>query len=165
MLGFPSSEFPSICLGEWLETRFEHNHQVAFNGTRNPNYGRREPLVGIRSSAVKLRSDPPGYPLSRCMWMYVTELWTIGSPVATLVGLGRARSELSCPFRRIVRLHLEGNKTMERGHSVEWGVYSQTTKSLGSGLNTHTMVDINIITVEYIVSDKNKLKWHRIIPD
>ncbi len=39
---------------------------------------------------------------------------------------------------------------MERPHSVERGFYSQTTGSLGSGLNTHTVVNIDIITLEEI---------------
>ena len=43
----------------------------------------------------------------------------------------------------------------EDGHSVERGLYSHTTSSVRSGLNTHMVTEDNIITVRI---NNNKLK-------
>ncbi len=64
------------------------------------------------------------------------------------MGLKRALSECGETLEVAVPMgcpkHLEAHKLR---HSVERGLYSHATSSLGSGLNTHMVTDDDIITV------------------
>ncbi len=80
------------------------------------------------------------------------DVGTTGSPVGILVGLGRARSELSVT-RRVAGPDGLSNHTKNINHITKSGtrlreaLYSTDKSSLGSGLSIHTVTEYDIIRV------------------
>ncbi len=73
------------------------------------------------------------------------DVGTTGSPVGTLVGLGRARSEVSAT-RRVAGSDGLSDHT-KSGIRLREAFYSTETSSLGSGLSMHMVTEYDIITV------------------